>query len=69
MTDRLEAIKLRSEYAPAGEPGAGQEDLYWLISEVERMREQVVSMTLHLKRITGVYEQQVNSCSTGECGG
>lgn len=68
MTDQLEAIKLRAEYAPAGEPAAGQEDLYWLIAEVESLREKVTYMTKHLHRLTGIYERQTISCSTGECG-
>lgn len=38
MSDRLNAIKSRIEYARNGEPGAGQEDIYWLIAEVDRLR-------------------------------
>lgn len=38
MRDKLDAIKLRSEYAPAAEPGRDQADLYWLIAEVDRLR-------------------------------
>ncbi len=69
MTDRLDAIKLRAEYASAGEPATGQEDLYWLIAEVDALRSQLVAVTRHVRKITSTYEQQVNSCSTGECGG
>ncbi len=69
MSDRLDAIKLRAEYAPAGEPSSGQEDLYWLINEVETLRRQVTAMTHHVRLITGAYQEAVNSCSTGDCGG
>lgn len=39
--DRLNAIKARTEYASMGEPGHGQDDLYWLIAEVDRLRAEV----------------------------
>jgi len=36
--ERFDAIKLRAEYAAAAEPGRGQDDLWWLIGEVDRLR-------------------------------
>jgi hypothetical protein len=38
MRDKLDAIKMRAEYAPSAEPGRGQDDLFWLIAEVDRLR-------------------------------
>lgn len=43
MRDKLDAIKLRAEYAPAAEPGRGQDDLFWLIAEVERLRRELAN--------------------------
>lgn len=43
MRDKFDAIKLRAEYAPAAEPGPGQDDLYWLIAEVERLRRELAN--------------------------
>jgi hypothetical protein len=43
-TDRLATIKARLEYASQGEPGRGQEDAYWLVREVDRLRAELAEV-------------------------
>jgi hypothetical protein len=43
MSDRLSTIKERVEYAPAGLPCRGEEDLYWCIREIDRLRQELTS--------------------------
>lgn len=69
ITAQLKAIKERYQYASAGEPGAGEDDIYWLIGTVDALLARNAGMERHLKLITGQAERSVNYCSTGECGG